>query len=81
MKNLHNVSVCIWHALMARGSKNSDTTHTFFEFTFSSQSTSHSYKFLWLYSFQKVHNAFISNKTDPYTNNQIYVKAILGFLP
>lgn len=31
--------------------------------------------------FRKSTMYFISNETDPYINNQIYIKAILGFLP
>lgn len=32
-------------------------------------------------AFRKFPMYFISNKTDPYMNNQIYIKAILRFLP
>lgn len=54
MTDLHNMSVCVWHASMEKGLlENSNTNHTFCKVTLKSQSASYTSKFLWSYSFQE----------------------------
>lgn len=81
MTNLHNVSVCIWHALVARGLLKTLTLPTLSSRLLLKVKAHHILtSFYGSIAFREFTMRFISNKTDPYINNQIYIKAILGFL-
>lgn len=81
MTNLHNVSVCIWQALVARGLLKTLTLPTFSSSLLLEVKALHILmSFYGCIVFKKFKMYFISNKRDPYISNQIYIKAILGFL-
>lgn len=82
MTNLHNVSVCIWHALVARGLLKTLTLPTFSSSLLLEVKALHILtSFYGCIAFRKFTLYFISNKRDPYIHNQIYIKAIFGYLP